>query len=242
MNIREAIDTVTSLYSKGTPSVDSRLLNRQVWNLLRRTRSTILSQQSAKRQNLSETNYQELSAIGLKVVSIHELPCLPPGGMTMLRSTYPIPTIVHSLDKPVVASVTSLDGWTSYGYTKFHFHKYKRGNKYTSLNPDWFIKEYKGLPHLYLTVKGKTPSSIRMIACFEDPIEAYRFKNWCDDLEVPCPECEDCISNLDFNFPMDTRSFSLALSLVKEEILKEFASMKEDLTTDGKDSLVEESK
>src|ERR1700688_1326927 len=110
MTIRTVIQRVHALYSKGVQSRSSRLSNRNVYYKLISTRSTLHTNEKKKRQKISQWTYQTLSCIELQEVPMNECPCTLQSGCMILRSKYPIPSIMTEFDKHIIQSVTGLEG------------------------------------------------------------------------------------------------------------------------------------
>jgi len=58
MTIKEIIQRVQSLYSKGVQSDDVRLEDRHIYNKMITVRSKLISQEAKKRQKINQWNYQ----------------------------------------------------------------------------------------------------------------------------------------------------------------------------------------
>src|SRR5690606_30328639 len=150
MTTGEIIQRIQSLYSKGVESDDSRLTNRHIYNKLLSVRSKLISQQAKKRQKISQWNYQTLPCVELIEVAPHQCPCLPVAGCTMFRTLETLPKILTDLNRHLLQSVTSVTGDYTYSETTFALKKYKKGNKYTSEKPDYFIYN----DYLWITQKN----------------------------------------------------------------------------------------
>lgn len=222
---KEAIQRVQSLYSKGVQSDDSRLSNRHIFNKLKTVRARLLTQEDKKGQSISKWAYQNLPCIELEEVPLNECPCEPQSGCTILRSKYPIPSIMMGRDNLMLQSVTGLEGRLRFSETTWQDKKYKAGNKYTFEDPDYFFKDNEGKIYITVTLAIET---ITIPAIFNDPIEAYKFPNKCNTLDP-------CISYLDLDFPFEDDLMDGLIELAAIELIDGFSKQREDRNNDSKD-------
>ena len=94
MIIKEVIQRVQSLYSKGVESDDTRLSSRHIYNKLLTVRAKLFQEKINKKQFISPYSYSEFNCIELIKVPVHECPCVPPLGCCTLRSKYKFPPIL----------------------------------------------------------------------------------------------------------------------------------------------------
>jgi len=230
MLVKEIIQRVQSLYSKGVQSDDTRLSSRHIYSKLKSSRARLIKQKLDKNQIVSTWNTQVLNCVELEVAPAHECPCLPPVGCSILKSKYPLPKPVNSRNKELIEYVTSIDGSIIYAETTWNEKKYKKGNKYTKDKPDYYIRN----GYLYLTHKSG-PRVVTIGGVFEDPVEASDYSNYCDTVV-------DCVNPLDLDFPIDEDQVDTLVEMTTKELIVVFTQMKEDLTNDSKDSVPENSK
>lgn len=231
MKIKEIIQRVQSLYSKGVQSDDTRLSNRHIYNVLMSVRSTLITQQINKKQGISAWNYQTLPCVELVKVPSHECPCIPDIGCEIVRSKYKLPAPLNGLNGHIIHSVTSIDRKIKFDEVKLNSINYQKGNKYTSSKVNYFIHQ----GYLYLS----TPSKIEVVsvtALFEDPIIASKFINYCDNSN------NNCIDYLEQEFPLDKDLETTTIQMVSEELIQLFTQMVEDTTNNTRDSHVQQSK
>lgn len=224
MTIREIIDIVQVIYSRGVPSDDSGLLDRQVYNKLTRLRVTTLSQKSNKNQFIGQWNYQPIHCIEMEKVPIIECPTIPPTGMYILRSKELFPSVVSDANGYMIESITALDGLTSYGKTTWKTRKYQSANRYTSKNPDYFIRGGK----LWIT-SNKYPEVVTSVAIHNDPLEVYLFNSGCYSDSVPC------IANEDREFPLDQDIIDSIAAMSQAELIDLFGKEKNDDMNNAED-------
>lgn len=221
----EAIQRVQSLYSRGVQSSDSRLTARHIYHALLTARSTILKQQYNKNQKPSQWAYQVLPCVELTKAPVHECPCIPNNGCTILRTKEKLPRPVSGIDVMLIKSVTSLDGTINFDLTSFENEKYSKGNKYTSKKPAYYPRN----GYLYFTgVKMLKMATIEGL--FDDPVEVKLFPSVCG----PCEDC-DCMSVFDMEFPVDSDLMNGILSLANDELVAIMKQMTEDRANHGAD-------
>ena len=232
MKISEIIYRIQSLYSKGVPSDDNRLSNRQVYNKLLTVRARLISQENKKKQRVSRWNYQTISCLELIEVSGHECPCLPPVGCNILRSKYQLPKPLTGLDKHLIESVTTVDRSIKLIEVVPTAVKYQGGNKYTSQAINYYIHNN----YLYVT----TPTKIRLltlVGLFEDPIEVEKFVNYCK--ERNCVDCNnnqaECIDYLEEFFPIDNDMIDTLIELSLQELIGVFQKGVNDIYNDSRE-------
>ena len=237
MLVRELIQRVQSLYSKGVQSDDSRLTPRHIYNKLQTIRTLLITQKAAKKQKISQWNYQSLPCVELVKAQPHECPCIPPVGCTILRTKYELPKPLLDLNQHLIQSVTSVDGSVIYSEVSWNAKKYKAASKYTSTKPDYFIRS----GYLYLTHK-KGPKIISIEGLFEDPVVAAAYTSYCGDYTCEGNECVECISPLDVEFPIESSMIDTLIEMALKELIEVFGMGIEDATNDTRDTITEQSK
>jgi len=224
--IREIIQRVKSLYSKGVSSDDSRLSSRHIYSILKSSRSIVLKRHKSANNSFSSWDIQDLSCVELIKALPNECPCIPPLGCKILRSKYKIPRPLSVKGKDTIISVSSVNGGVIFSETTWETKKYKKGNKYTGNKPDYFIKN----GYLYVTI-NKDLKIITLLGVFADPIEVQNFISFCPE------ECEDCNCNsyLDSPFPLEETLVSSSIELTLKE-LDIFFRGTEDISNNSQDT------
>lgn len=228
--VGEVIQRVQSIYSKGVQSDDSRLTPMHIYSKALTVRSKLVIQRQNKNRKVSQWLYQTLDCVELIVASINECPCLPPAGCKTYRSKYKIPKPLHGKMGDLIQSVTSLDGSIVYDRTSLKNKKYKKGNKYTAVKPEYYIHN----DYLFITDKVG-PKVITLVGLFDKPEEADSFQNYCENTE-DCVDCQDCTSILDKEFLIEEDLIDTLIQMCFEELVILFNQNKEDITNDTKDS------
>lgn len=225
MILKEIIQRVQSLYSKGVQSDDSRLSDRHIYNKLLTTRAKLIIQKVNKRQMISQWDFQTIECIELEEAPSYECPCIPPYGCVILKTKLPLPKPLTGLMQGhMLQSVTSIEGSIIFSETTWKNKKYKKGNKYTGTKPDYFIRNN----HLYLTTKVG-PQVISVTGLFEDPIEVESYNNLCYSQNT------DCTSPLEKEFPIELDMVDTLIELVVKELLSVFGAG-EDTTNNTVDN------
>lgn len=224
MILRELIQRIQSLYSKGVHSDDSRLTSRHIYNKLLTTRSRLISQVAQKKQKVSQWNYQTLPCVELIKVPAHQCPCIPPIGCDILRSKYKLPKPLSGLSGSLIQNVTSIDRSLKINEVSINALNSQKGNKYTPAKISYFIQE----GYLYISTPSKI-EVVSVIALFEDPIEVKQFKNLCDTDTPPC------VNYLEEDFPIDNDLIDALIELSVQELLQVFSQGTEDRRNDSGD-------
>lgn len=235
MVLGDLIQRVQSLYSKGVESDDSRLTSRHIYHRLKTTRAKLFSQKAKKKQRISQWNYQTLSCVELIKVTGHDCPCIPPVGCSVLRSKYKLPQIISDLNGELIQSVTTIERGKKLDRVSLNAVNSLKGNKYTSKKLNFFIQD----GYLYVISPTFRLGVLSVVALFEDPVEADKFKSLCDE---NCTNCTDCENFLDKDFPIDTDLVDTLIQMSVEELIVFFSQNREDLTNNSIDSLKQESK
>lgn len=228
MILKNIIQRIQSGYSKGVQSSESRLTSRHIYNKFITVRAKLLREVSNKKQKISDWNYQTLNCVELIEIPAHQCPCIPPLGCEILRSKFKLPRPITGLNIHLIKSVTSITGENIYSEVSLKEKEYKKGNKFTSNKPDYFMED----GYLFLThIKG-SPRIIKVVLLTGDPLEAKKFESYCED----CVDCTDCESPLDMEFPLDEDMIEVVITISAVELIAEFNGRgKEDRTTDSQD-------
>jgi hypothetical protein len=237
MLVKEIIQRIQSLYSKGVHSDDTVLSDRHIYNKMLTVRSKLISQEAKKKQKINQWNFQVLPCVELIVAPQHECPCLPPLGCEILRSRYKLPKPLTDLNSHLIKSVMTLDGSIVFSEISYKDKTYKKGNKYTSVKPDYYIRN----GYLYITVK----SGLRVVqveGLFEDPLAAEKFESYCKEKCDGCEDTTDCTSMLEMDFPLDGDMVDTLIDIAKIELIEQFIQMTGDLTNNSSDHIPENSK
>lgn len=232
MQVRELIQRVQSVYSKGVESDDSRLSSRHIYNKLLTVRSRLISQEAKKKQKISPWNYQTLHCVELITVPKHECPCLPPIGCEILRSRYVLPKPLNGINGELIKSVTTIDRTLKIDEIAMNAINFQKGNKYTSKKVNYFIQE----GYLYIITPTKM-KALSITGLFEDPIQVEIFQGLCD-----CQDCTQCIDYYATDFPIDSSLIDALIELTLQEVVVLFSQTQEDVSNNSIESNREQGK
>ena len=235
--VANLIQRVQSLYSRGVQSDDTDLSDRHIYHKLTTVRNRLTIQKYSKKQKISSWSYQVLPCIEMVKASIHDCPCLPPAGCDILKSRYPIPETITGFNGDIIRYVTSLDGSINYAETSWERMKHKKGSKYTSKNPEYFIKN----GHLYIVHSSGFKTVVTLSGLFRDPLAATTFPSYCEK------ECEegpdgsdcggDCRSFLEREFPVDGDLVEPLVEIASEELVARFKQSIKDTENNKNDDV-----
>lgn len=232
MTIGEIIERVQTIYSKGTPSDDSRLTSRFIYSKLLSVRAKLISQEAKKNQLVNQWNYQTLPCVELEEMPLHQCPCIPPIGTKMLRSKYPLPKPLTDLSKHLIQWVTSIEGSSNkIDKAAWESINYRKANKYTANKTVYLLKDG------YLWVSSRKPIAALAISMLcEDPIEGYNFPSYC------CSNTPSCIPYVDLLFPLDLDAVDTAVDMVIQELVEVFDRSGDDQTNNSLDDAIAQPK
>lgn len=219
--IAKAIQRIQELYSKGVPSKDTRLSSRHIYSVLCSNRSTVLSQQSTKKQNINEGNYQILECVDMEHVQVTKY-----SSVKIIRSKQKIPRIISDIDSLVIKDITSIDGSIDYDLINFGEQHYAGGNKFTSKKVKVYFKD----DYLFLVISREI-KSLTLIALFEDPILPHLFNA---NSDCKCENCE-CEDYRNFDFHLDNKTLRTVIDMSVDELVNIFVQMKQDKNNNGID-------
>ena len=213
MQIKEIISRIRALYNKGAASDDTRLSDRLIYAKLISSRSLMIKREIDKKRQVSDWIVQTIKCMELVETHPNECPCLPAPGCDILRSKYKIPKPIQSMIGPELEAVTNMDGTVVFSKTNWVRKKYKSGNKFTSGEPDYFIKD----DYLFLTVNSLL-KYITVSGVFEDPLSIV-YLDAC---------AEACIDPTEQEFPLDEHLTDAIVGAVVQELLGMFKQMPDD--------------
>lgn len=230
MKLKDIIQRVLSHKNGGVQTDDNRLRPRHIYNKLVTVRGLLFNQKANKRQFIGQSAYQYLPCVEMIKAPLHECPCAPPSGCTILRSKHTLPEILTDNTGDMIKTVSSLDGDMIFSKTTWNEKKYKKGNKYTGNKPDYFIRDN----YLYVTQPHNSPGIVSLEAVFKDPLEAYNFLNFCEE---DCKDCKNCDSVLEKEFPIDSSMEEALITMSSEELVDK--GRVSDKLNDGVDEQVQ---
>lgn len=233
MLVGEHIQRIQSAYSKGVQSQSTRLTPRHIYNKMLSVRIKVITLKANKKQGLSQWNYQTIPCIEMVKAPLNECPCLPPMGCEFLKSKYPLPKPIVGLFGHLIQRVSSFDMGVIYSPITPAEINYKKGSKYTSQKPDYFI-ENGG--HLF-TLNRIGSKVVSVTGIFEEPWEVKKFPSFCPG---DCKDCDECQSIFDMEFPIDGDLVDVFIELCAQELIDYFSKQSQDLTNNSSDDSQEQ--
>ncbi len=219
ITVRQAINEIQEMYSRGAKSKDSRLSSRYIYSVLIKNRATVLEQKINRKQSISQWSYQPLRCVELEQISQNY------SDNTLLKTKHKLPLPILGMSSGVFENVTTIDSNIKFDPTTFENFKYSKGKKYTANKPSFYIRDQ----YLYINYITKL-KGISLSGLFNDPIEATKFPSLCSD----CPGCE-CKDAMDFDFPLDSNTLNSVIKLASNELILLFSQMKEDKNNNASD-------
>lgn len=227
MLIKELIERIQSLYSKGVASDESRLSDRHIYNKLLSVRMQLISQQLKKKQRVSDWNYSVLPCVELIKVPNHECPCLGDLGCDVYRTKFPIPRVLTDSNRHYIEYVMTVENGQRLEEISRQGVLYLKGNKYTSKKPKFLFEN----GYLYFPIQ-KSPGIVKIKLLAENPLEAKLFPSLCED----CQDCVDCTPVYDYKFDIDGDLIEPLINMCFQELLSIFGQMREDNQNNSRDT------
>ena len=223
MIVRQLIDRIQELYSKGVPSDDSRLSNRYIYNKLMSVRSRLMSEKARKRQGIK---YQFLPCIQLINAPISECCCIPDNVCKVRRSKHKLPKLMMNMNGYLVNFVATLGNKSINLTDPIDYGHMISGSKYAKKGIYYYIQN----DYLYI-IGNDNLEIVKMEALFEEGDIPQYFIDCCET-----GTSTDCTSPLDKEFSIDSELIEPLITLAKEELIGDFLQMKEDVSNDASDT------
>ena len=223
MKIGDVIQRVSSLYSKGADTDETRLSRRHIYNKLLTVRATHTIQRLNQGRPFSEWDLQPLHCISM--TEQKAIPCGASYECPFMKSASPIPSALTNDDTENVV-VTNFNGQIIFSRTSFETYKYLMGNKYGYKKPFYFIHDN------YLYLINSRMEKAHMHAIWRNPIEVWR-------MHLTNQEKSTCFDNNDVEFFTPEEMIEGIVRVAHDELVKDFVQMTEDITNDSKDSLLQ---
>lgn len=216
MLIKEYLDKIQSLYSKGVKSHSSRLSNRHIYSVMVSARKTLISQKSKKKQSVSSWSYQTFY-----VDMEYNAKCKASSSICEL------PKSLTDYNGDLIKSVRFIDNSEIIDKIEPEQVKYLKGNRYTSKRLRYYVENSK----LYLN-RSIGPRRIEITMLADDPIEVYNFNTYCS-----C-DGDECKSFLDIEFPIDGDLEDTLLDLCTNRLIQQFQALgREDIYNNSREDI-----
>ncbi len=226
MVVKEIIERIQSLYSKGVSSDESRLSDRHVYNKILTVRMQLLAQQLKKKQRVSDWNYTVLQCVELIKVPRTECSCLGDLGCDVYRTKHPIPRVMTDSNRHYIEYVMTVDSGVRIEETTRQGVNYLKGNKYTGKKPKYLFES----GYLYFPIQN-SPGIVNIKLLAEDPLEAAKYPSFCEE----CQDCQDCTPLTELDFPIDGDLVEPLVDIIINEIIGVFSGRREDIQNDSAD-------
>lgn len=221
MKIKEVIERVQSLYSKGAASDDTRLSSRHIYSKLISARSFLIKRELDKRKKLSQRSIEYLECIPLETASKYDCGFSVPPNCSVLKTKCKIPKAINSNYGDYITSVSTIDGSFLFSKSSWERVRYIKGLRYTSSNPVYYFKN----DYLFFLVASNTELEdlkyITVGGVFEDAL-GYKCEPACSDYVKPCDDLDDR------EFIVEDHLIEPIIKMAVEELLGVFARMPED--------------
>ena len=228
MIIRNYIERIQELYSKGVPADSSRLSSRYVYSKLATTRALFITRTVNKNSIISSWDKTFISKIELIDAPVNECHNIR-SNCKIKRSKYPIPSIITANTFDVI-SVKSLDGTIKYSRTTWDKAQYLIGAKYTATKPTFYVRNN------FIYVLNSRADYIAVEAIFEDVIEAFELNMLCN------PELA-CMSYKDVEFDVPSELMDVVIQETAKELIEWYIRYgREDITVNSTDTPINEAK
>lgn len=221
MKIKEVIERVQSLYSKGTASDDTRLSSRHIYSKLVTARSFLLKRELDRRKLLSSRSIEHIECIPLEVASKYQCGFTVPQNCSVLKTKCEIPKPINSNFGDYITSVSTIDGTYIFSESSWERVRYHQANKYTGNNPVYYFKNN----YLFLYVHSNTDFNdlkfVTIAGVFEDSL-GFKCSPRCVDL------ADDCESYSEKDFIVEDHLIEPIVKMAVEELLGVFNQSAED--------------
>ncbi len=231
MLVTELIHRVKFHPSHGLASISDKLEDPFIYSVCLSFRNKLLTEEAKKKQKISPWLYQTIPCIEMKKCSISECSgCLPVGDCLVYRSVNKLPKVLTDDKKPLIESITSMDGSTVINIIDWNavqnIDESKWGNKKTF---GYIDNEY-----LYVRSNGNITNGLRMKALFDDPIKAITFPSLCNNNPL-INQNDPCQSYYDMEFYSEDDRTTLIVEMANQYIYNFYMKTQSDDQTEGRD-------
>lgn len=205
------ISDIRGIASSGGNPNEFKITDRQILYWVEQTRSLLISQSLAKKDDINDSWIQYIDCVELEQVDASTC-CLVDSDCYVLRSKQRIPSTIDTWKDNWIVSVTTVDGNMIPKSNPFK-SKYQKYNKYTSSDRGWYLKD----DYLYV-INDQLLTYVSVAGLFEFPSDLASFTTcegsacWSYDSNYPismslATQVTDIVIktkvNTFMNFPMD---------------------------------------
>ncbi|TXG80648.1 MAG: hypothetical protein E6R13_07760 [Spirochaetes bacterium] len=205
------ISDIRGIASSGGNPNEFKITDRQILYWVEQTRSLLISQSLAKKDDINDSWIQYIDCVELEQVDASTC-CLVDTDCYVLRSKERIPSTIDTWKDNWIVSVTTIDGNMIPKSNPFK-SKYQKYNKYTHSDRGWYLKD----DYLYV-INDQLLTYVSVAGLFEFPSDLANFTScegmacWSYDSNYPismslATQVTDIVIktkvNPFMNFPMD---------------------------------------
>jgi len=205
------IADIRGIASSGGNPNEFKITDRQILYWVEQTRSLLISQSLAKKDDINDSWIQYIDCVELEQVDASTC-CLVDTDCYVLRSKERIPSTIDTWKDNWIVSVTTIDGNMIPKSNPFK-SKYQKYNKYTHSDRGWYLKD----DYLYV-INDQLLTYVSVAGLFEFPSDLANFTScegtacWSYDSNYPismslATQVTDIVIktkvNPFMNFPMD---------------------------------------
>lgn len=230
MQIIEIIDRVQRIYNQGTPSDNSRLRPRHIYNIFKSKAAAAIEIESEKDYYLDDMEYTFIPCVKIIEVNASECDCVKIPGCSFYRTECKIPKIVKHKNKLAIKEVSTIDGSITFNMSSWSVIRESASLKYTGKDPKYFIRgEY-----IYFT-NIKTDNTFIKYASFMvktvDPVQALID---CACVDENSTEEKECLNAFEVDYPLGGKLYEMAIKETIEEVMLHYETT-EDITSNARD-------
>lgn len=210
------IADIRGIASSGGNPNEFKISDRQILYWAEQTRSILIAQALAKKDDIHDSWIQFIGCVELECVDESEC-CLVDTGCYVLKSLKQIPGTIDGWEDNSIVSVTTLAGNTI-SKSNHVRQKYNKYNKYTSKQRGWFLRD----GYLYI-LNDIQLTYVNVAGLFEFPSELENF--------VACDN-QSCWT-YDSNYPITANMASVITDIVVKTKVNPFMMFPQDNTNDS---------
>ena len=231
MLLKDIIQRVQSLYSKGVQSIDSRLRNRHIYNKLLTSRAFLLQQMIDNNKKISSWSYQTVDCVEMEYAHLHNCDCITTS-CNVLKSKYPIPRPFTSITGEKI-QVSNIEGTIIFSQIEPDKISWQKGNRYAKETPSFFVKDN----FLYIT-GVRNLFVVSLTGLFQDPVKVQEFSEYSHCGNNTASQ-QICSNPLDSEFPIESSLIDTLIELTVNELINYFKASLEDRDSNRIDDTVQ---
>ncbi len=216
MTLNQIRSDIRNIATSGSNPIDFKISDNQLDYWIHETRSMLISQAIAKKQDVSDIWIQTISCLALELVD-ESLCCEIDTGCPILKTVRQLPNTIETGDANTIWGVTDAMG-NEISKTTYDAVLYDKYNKYTNKKPKWYLKNN----YIYI-INNEFLETINVDLLAEDPTSLSEFET-CGGTT-----CYDSTSN----YPCSLKMANEITNYVLKTKVYPFLSMPPDNTNDA---------